>query len=197
MPNWCQNYLVITGPAEQLNKLKKRAILWEVKDKKRIKLSDFSLKRLVPTPRALLEYEAPNRGQAGQTPAEIADTSRRLIEQYGYDDWYHWNVHNWGTKWDVEAELNETDDGTALYYNFDSAWCPPIAGLAKISQDYPELTFELRYEEGGVGFYGHAIFQNGSVQDNCHAMTFSECPSCGEPGVLEHDPYSGCQRCGS
>lgn len=64
-------------------------------------------------------------------------------------------MQNWGTKWDIEAEL-VSDDDEYLEYEFNSAWSPPVPWLEKVAKDFPNLDFNLRYEEEGIGFMGCA-----------------------------------------
>ena len=79
-------------------------------------------------------------------------------------NWYDWCIENWGTKWEIEAEL--VGEGTGcLMYSFFSAWTPPVAWLKKVAKDYPELRFRLKYEERGVGFMGVAKAGKGKVED--------------------------------
>lgn len=92
-------------------------------------------------------------------------------------NWYSWRVRHWGTKWDLvfeadgvlalapaEGDGEDADvsisDGSALrvgdqlIYGFLSAWSPPVPALHKIADDYPQLTFVLRYAEVGNDFAG-------------------------------------------
>lgn len=72
----------------------------------------------------------------------------------GEEDWYTWNVTNWGTKWDVtEDQPSISEDGKTLRAYFESAWSPPIAAIEKMSD---ELGFKVRlmYCEEGCGFAG-------------------------------------------
>ncbi len=92
--------------------------------------SDFSLDQLVPIPKE----EA--------------------------DNWYSWNVANWGTKWDLSDVVVEVNDDNVIV-NCQTAWGPPLEGLAKISKDYPNLNFEIVYEESGMDFCGKSYFVNG------------------------------------
>lgn len=80
------------------------------------------------------------------------------------DNWYVWNVNNWGTKWDVGgegAECNDVDDNN-LQLNFDSAWSPPIAGFRGLT----DLGFNVvaSYVEEGDAFVGEYTSEN----DNDH-----------------------------
>ena len=75
-------------------------------------------------------------------------------------NWYDWCVNNWGTKWDVDAEVLHQED-CFVQYRFDSAWSPPISFLEKVCKDFPSLSFELEYYEPGMGYAGKAYFDNG------------------------------------
>jgi hypothetical protein len=41
-----------------------------------------------------------------------------------HDDWYNWNVSNWGTKWDA-CEPHESREVDGLTIFFETAWSPP------------------------------------------------------------------------
>jgi hypothetical protein len=69
------------------------------------------------------------------------------------EDWYGWNVDNWGTKWDVcsgEFELDE--DGLSGNGWFDTAWSPPTSAYSKL-QDLG-FSIDAGYSESGMGFVG-------------------------------------------
>ena len=89
-----------------------------------------------------------------------------LMRKYGSDNWYDWCMKNWGTKWDIEAVLEDEGEGQ-LVYSFDSAWSPPVAWLVKVAKDHPQLGFRLRYDEPAMGFTGMAIARGGKVNDQC------------------------------
>jgi Api92-like protein with ferredoxin domain len=81
-------------------------------------------------------------------------------------DWYDWCIAHWGTKWDIEATLEELASDY-LEYQFVSAWSPPIEWLKKVSQDFPTLRFKLKYDEPGNGFFGIATAEHGDIDDKC------------------------------
>lgn len=71
--------------------------------------------------------------------------------------WYNWRVDNWGTKWEVHAEITgETEN--SLYIHFDSAWSPPIEALQHWIDQSEDRIVDLRYIEWGMAFCG--IFNN-------------------------------------
>lgn len=68
--------------------------------------------------------------------------------------WYKWRIDNWGTKWEVtETTLKNEDDETI--YTFLTAWGPLKRKMIQnFIKKYPELTFDYKYAERGIGFYG-------------------------------------------
>jgi hypothetical protein len=72
--------------------------------------------------------------------------------------WEH-SVNTWGTKWEVEGELDTIEDGVIL--TFDSAWSPPIGLYEKLYTMGYEVT--ARYYEPGMAFAG--MYEDGS--DDC------------------------------
>jgi hypothetical protein len=103
------------------------------------------LNEFVPVPEAL-------KITSGTLTDEEVELSRQNIEVYGYANWYDFCNGEWGTKWDVEAEVIMATD-TNVDLAFDSAWGPPLAWYEKMI----ELGFEVDayYYESGMGFCGH------------------------------------------
>lgn len=91
--------------------------------------------------------------------------------QLGFEtgnDWYNWNVRNWGTKWDIanvdgkewhSTELEVNDDGS-LMYRFETAWSPVFQIFEILSEMYPTLSFDYEYEEE-QGWGGSALWEDG------------------------------------
>jgi hypothetical protein len=144
MPNWCDNVLTVEGPREALDRFRDAVKSQPLEatdgngDRGVENSSDLSLERIIPTPEEML-------------------TSKGFEE----DGWYHWRINNWGTKWDVDAKLIE--DGDRLIYEFSSAWSPPQFAIETASQQYPELTFTIEFDESGVDFWGYCVFRGGEL----------------------------------
>lgn len=70
------------------------------------------------------------------------------------EDWYHWCIENWGTKWDVDG----SDDGVVdlkeneITLYFDTAWSPPLEFY--IALENLGFTVEGYYYEEGMNFVG-------------------------------------------
>lgn len=179
MPNWCENDLLVIGRPSSLAKFKKKA---------KTRSSALSLQKLIPIPeelqdtqspprivpdkdirKAIIEHKARNSLYRSGRPISASE-SEELIKKYGANNWYDWQVLNWGTKWDIEAILNNEEEGK-LGFTFNSAWSPPIQAFQTISRQFPELDFKLKYSETGMGFYGNAKFKRGQVDDEVHDYT--------------------------
>ena len=94
------------------------------------------------------------------------------------ENWYDWRVNYWGTKWDLDIDIQINEDDCILL-SFDSAWAPPTAWLDKVSYDFPELHFILNFEEGGVGFKGtYEICRSEDIFSNETNDWYGDCGEC-------------------
>ena len=82
------------------------------------------------------------------------------LPQEEEDNWYDWQIENWGTKWDLRNCIIE-DDENILSFDFDTAWGPPEKWLENVSVFYPNLEFKLLYAEPGMSFSGKTVVENG------------------------------------
>ncbi len=73
---------------------------------------------------------------------------------------HDWQKRHWGVKWGgVDATLEGGRDW--LRYVFDTAWNPPLSWLAKVSADYPLLTFELSFRNPISNWVDEHVFRVG------------------------------------
>lgn len=175
MPNWCDNDLTITGPTNIIKSLFSKSI---------------SLQDILPCPKELLDLSSP-------APNEFQDLN---IKKYGQSDWYNWNIHNWGTKWDpgpFDGEVEEaTGDPTksSFHCSFQSAWAPPTNAFRFLAEKHPELTVRLEYFESGCTFFGVATNESGAWVDDYREYSnaadleeqLEECPCYLAEGELEY-----------
>lgn len=140
MPNWCANRVHISGSVEDVSTF--MSLVRGDSDDDNI----FSFQAILPCPSELHKYNAP---QLDNTLAE------RFIKEYGYADWYSWQVHNWGTKWDTsDSYLDYADEESASWY-FSTAWSPPEGIYNELSRRFPELSISWFYDEPGMQIAGY------------------------------------------
>ena len=84
------------------------------------------------------------------------------------EDWYEWQISNWGTKWDVGADIGTDNEeryglkatrvGNEVCCSFDSAWSPPLGLYGELV----DLGYDVKasYWEPGMAFCG--IWDNGA-----------------------------------
>ena len=124
MPNWCNNFLKVSGDIHELNKFKELTLVMDDNELK------FTMEVLHPTPANLLTETGANPG------------------------WYSWRVDNWGTKWDVAESCINVNDDEYLEITYDTAWAPNSPFIQYAAKAFPTLSFSLAYEEPGMDFCG-------------------------------------------
>jgi hypothetical protein len=80
------------------------------------------------------------------------------------ENWYHWRVNNWGTKW-FPDNVEKSIETNYAEISFWTAWSPPSGIINALSEKFPELRFILWYEECGMDFSGYQIWENGVCVD--------------------------------
>jgi hypothetical protein len=100
--------------------------------------------------------------------AEPSKGAGAVRAKYGYADWNEWACAEWGTKWNanvIERAGPEPDGGGqwVVKYTFDTACSPPIPLVKRAAELYPDLSFDLRYYEGAMGFHGLLQLERGEV----------------------------------
>jgi hypothetical protein len=75
--------------------------------------------------------------------------------------WYHWNIDNWGTKWDAGDVCVDLENSTVA---FTTAWSPPIPVFQAIIKQFPNLSFDFHYEEE-QGWGGEIFAKNGVITE--------------------------------
>lgn len=196
MPNWVYNSLTIEGNAEDISAIKtqlnqpfqRQHDQWNM-ETRQMELQDVTYSNPVF---AFWNIIKPTNLEAYN---KQSDHSLPMEEQLMFkgDNWYDWNVTNWGTKWDVavsdneqypETELiNEEDWSDRLIYSFNTAWSPPLPAIATLSEQYPNLEFTLSYEEE-TGWGGEIEFING--QDTVLENYENKCRDCDSINTLEY-----------
>lgn len=172
MPNWCMNELEISGDASELKRFVEMNMglpaeyppqPWEKEPRERPTTPYFCFNALVPTPKEVLEIGYDGHDKIPKINIKYAYRGETVFPLDGY----HWNIANWGTKWDIydEAitpeEMGWHEGVERITFGFDTAWSPPIAWLEKVAPLFPTLHFKLHYEEPGCYFAGDVYGENG------------------------------------
>ncbi len=133
MPNWCNNYIQISGTKENMEKIYH---LFKNEDSKRYREI------------LVMNYLIPH------------DTEYKQIEKSG-NFLLNPQTKFYGTKWDFR--LNEAnihiveEDRVSLAPS--TAWSPPSEFCERLARKY-DVNVEITYEEGGVGFVGREVYNS-------------------------------------
>jgi len=143
MPNWCENRITITGPKEELQKLKEFV---------KSDYGEFSFKKILPPPPSFR-----------QKLRQLSYQSKVCVITNKMDILYYWQMENWGTKWDVDGDagivFNEEEQ--SLYYNILTAWSPPLGIVESLGERFSKVCIEMQYFELGNDFAGIYRMING------------------------------------
>lgn len=147
MPNHVQNTVTITGPASRV-----RSLIKAVKGKGD---QTFDFSRILPSPKDLTLVHSGSTTidgvqhniwceKSGKNLAIPAQTRERWRQKYGADNWYDWQLSNWGTKWNAYSisQVNDVKHGRVIYI-FDTAWSSPDPVIKKLSTMFPELLIDV------------------------------------------------------
>ena len=184
MPNWCENTLDIHVRKDVWeNTLEKLLFVDYDEDNKKSALGwhrRFSFTALKPLPSPLQGTTAPARIVSQEKYDEwlkkektdewekhyhpiTEEMSADYKSKYGFNNWYDWQVHNWGTKWDANVyhvNVDKHEDTDTEMYDvqicFETAWSPPYDWFHSLheSMKYLGVYAELRFSEEGCDFAG-------------------------------------------
>ena len=211
MPNWVYNQLTIEGSPESVTKLKNQvsAPFTREHDQWNMETQQMESK----------EYTYDNPIFAFWNIVRPTDLSIYALQKdpnedpkkwFSGNNWYDWNVRNWGTKWDVsvsnddkypDTELIDEEpngDNLVLVYKFNTAWSPAFPAFEKLSAQYPDLLLTLSYEEE-TGWGGEAEFVRGEmISDADYNWKCRECDyeETDEPPYCDICEYDMCPDCG-
>jgi Ferredoxin-like domain in Api92-like protein len=77
----------------------------------------------------------------------------------GDQNWYNWNVANWGTKWDIsDVYIDNEAEEDSIEFLFSSAWSPPVEAFAAWAGADGRVQFTLEYWEPGCGYVGTTTY---------------------------------------
>jgi hypothetical protein len=111
-------------------------------------------------------YGAAHRGSLNFISLREARQAKANLDRFGFKDWYEWRIANWGTKWNVEKDVDIDDlSNESITLTFSTAWSPPIPAVEALCDQYPEISVTLRYIETGNWFAGTVYGEDGAIRD--------------------------------
>lgn len=195
MPNWCECSLKVLGRTPEA--------LSDFLRKNKSEESDLDFQKSIPCPQELLDTTAShvfsmneetdeqemrrlcvanNWNWTEQQLQERIDAEKIIIrkfksniEKYGYKDWYDWKIANWGTKWEVEAKVEDGDEDNEVVFYFLSAWSPPLEWLRRVALLFPDVKFSLSYREEGNNFEGMTYAFRNDFEDESRDILQENC----------------------
>ena len=214
MPNWVYNGLTIEGNPEQVKSLIKQMnkpfvysvsfrgdLHYEIKQTKYVN-PIFSFHNIY----SYVDHGVTEEEYHSQPPHN-PDTTMTDWFKFATNDWYNFNIREWGTKWDVAVSednqyptttIEEAENGEnyVVHYNFETAWSRPMTALQKLSSQYPNLLFTLTYEEE-TGWGGECELLRGEIISSMEYETM--CRECEGTDCMEYNEEKEaeiCQKCG-
>jgi len=176
MPNWSFNSLKVTGNKEEMDKFFETCLKPNVNGDLTFKFSNLlpmpvKIKNTISPASSAIGKKWINEHEISKIrdskidavfsdveiekhliPCEnnTPEKCESLKKEFGSDNWYDWNIQNFGTKWDVEVEEDSYFiNGELFECRFDTAWSPPVAFLVKLQQQFEKLDIRLTYEIEG------------------------------------------------
>ena len=116
MPNWCHNRVSFYSDNEQ-----------DISKLRNIFESDEPFNTIVPSPdwknTPNDKGELPHAREMKNPKGEVFTTVDEFPDGSQDDRWYHWQIEQWGTKWEV-ADVECDGDDFSFTCEFDTAWSP-------------------------------------------------------------------------
>jgi len=157
MPNWVYNNVTIDGDETKVRELMD-LLARPIPTQKMAKQEDVSWEREVSG-----EWFIPEESTRVISFWNLIAPPESVWSEYftvadanaPKNNWYDWNVSNWGTKWDANDRGEGVETGTydngkfwVIYY-FDTAWCAPDHFYNKLAEYCHEhgLTLQISWEE--------------------------------------------------
>ena len=173
MPNWCNNYLVLEHEDPAMIERAKTAFA-----------NGKLLEEFCPVPASLHIVAGRVGDDTDPKQIDLEAQEKANIANHGYRTWYDFCINEWGTKWDVggEGDQSSQDSPTDIRMNFDSAWAPPVAAMEK----FQDLGFKVKlvYWESGMCFCG-LFDENGDDYYDYSDMTSAELAEVINPEIDE------------
>ena len=152
MPNWCYNRITIYGDEKTEAKLKEIEEIFERENpfNEIYPIPDF---KNIPNEKG----ELPVLEQMKNPDGSVMWETYNFPDGKNDDRWYHWNITNWGTKWDITADSVDMEhiDSEILELEFDTAWSPPEEICFRLREMFEKVNISWFYDEPGMECAGY------------------------------------------
>lgn len=160
MPNHVTISMLVRGTKEEIESFVANHVDGET----------LSLESFIPMPAELRGTTAPANPPRDASPMVLAQWKKnqeRLVELYGYDNWYDWAVNERGTKWDCYDGSMTFGGDTEVVLNFQTAWSLPEPVFNKMFELYGDtMDFHIKCVEEGGYFSGTIAWLAGELFDD-------------------------------
>ena len=152
MPNWCDNRVTISSNTEDDSQFKELVAKFQV---------ERPFNEIFPQPDWKTipnkDGELPVAEEIKNPNGEVITITHNFPDGKNDDRWYDWNVHNWGTKWDIGKDAVEWGDDEEDYFqiHFDTAWAPPEDVASELKRKYKKVSIQWFYDEPGCESAGY------------------------------------------
>jgi hypothetical protein len=136
MPNWCSNFITITGEADKLESIK-HIIRESAETKRGVFVSLVGL------------------------PPNITPEN---YDALWWDTHIAWWGTKWDVHYDDNGCFN-LDDDDSITISVDTAWSPPEPFCQKLAE-YFDVEVEIEYSEPGCNFAGRSVFNKEGVVES-------------------------------
>lgn len=97
---------------------------------------------------------------------ELGKIAWNNIRKYNSPTWYDWCICNWGTKWNAYGYEGNAGYTVGDKIEFQTAWSAPHTVLGKLSEMYPEISFEHQWADEDIGMNcGRRTYLGGEMID--------------------------------
>ena len=85
--------------------------------------------------------------------------NRAFPQPKDLEDWYNWNISNWGTKWDACNVYHKEVFEDEIQIYFDTAWSPPEGWVNAFYEKTLglDISFDLLFSEEGMDYAGSYV----------------------------------------
>ena len=173
MPNWVNNNIIIKGKNELIEQF--------LSDAQKDQNGHLSFSSWIPIPETFLKYDTTNYpngeglviGEKIPFKDDSPIVTEELIEeykaatklqkeQYGVVGWYDYNYFTFGCKWNCQIDIEGKTDGELSLY-CETPWGSPSFFISNVSEQYPELLFNVTSDSIDNGTYYDYFVKRGCV----------------------------------